>query len=75
MDKHQKKMVAPIVITVLLSAYMLTYFLFLLFMPMPVWAKVLVGLIPLVLLCASVYVLFQRIKEIRSGEEDDLSQY
>ena len=47
----------------------------LLSVPMPVWAKVLVGLIPLAMLGASVYVLIQRIKEIRSGEEDDLSQY
>ncbi len=75
MNQHQKKMIAPIVITVLLSAYMLTYFFVLLSVPMPVWAKVLVGLIPLAMLGASVYVLIQRIKEIRSGEEDDLSQY
>ena len=74
-NAHQKKMIAPIVVTVLLSAYMLTYFIVLLAMPMPVWAKVLTGLIPLALLCASVCVFIQRIKEIRSGEEDDLSQY
>jgi len=75
MNAHQKKMIAPIVITVLLSAYMLTYFVVLLIVPMPVWVKVLIGLIPLALLGASVFVLVQRIKEIRSGEEDDLSQY
>ncbi|MDD4312203.1 MAG: hypothetical protein PHW41_06945 [Eubacteriales bacterium] len=75
MNQHQKKMIAPTVITVLLSAYMLTYFFVLLAVPMPVWVKVLVGLIPLGMLGASVYVFIQRIKEIRSGEEDDLSQY
>ncbi len=75
MNAHQKKMIAPVVLTVLLSAYMLTYCFVLLSVPMPVWAKVLVGLIPLAMLGASVYVLIQRIKEIRSGEEDDLSQY
>ena len=75
MNQHQKKMIAPFVITVLLSAYMLTYFFVLLSVPMPVWPQVLVGLIPLAMLGASVYVLIQRIKEIRSGEEDDLSQY
>ena len=75
MNAHQKKMIAPIVITVLLSAYMLTYFVVLLIVPMTVWVKVLIGLIPLALLGASVFVLVQRIKEIRSGEEDDLSQY
>lgn len=75
MNQHQKKMIAPTVITVLLSAYMLTYFFVLLAVPMPTWVKVLVGLIPLAMLGASVYVFIQRIKEIRSGEEDDLSQY
>ena len=75
MNKHQKKMIAPIVVTVLLCAYMLTYFFVILSVPMPLWAKVLVGLIPLVLLGGSVTVMIQRIKEIRSGEEDDLSQY
>ena len=75
MKIHQKKMIAPIVITVLLSAYMLAYFLILLSLPMPVWVKIPVGFIPLALLFASVFVLIQRIKEIRSGEEDDLSQY
>jgi hypothetical protein len=68
-------MVAPIVVTVLLTAYMLTYFFILLSVPMSLWTKVLVGLIPLALLCGSVTVMIQRIKEIRSGEEDDLSQY
>jgi hypothetical protein len=75
MNAHQKKMIAPIVITFLLSAYMLAYFIFLIVLPMPVVVKVLVGVIPLALLGASVYVLVQRIQEIRSGEEDDLSQY
>ncbi len=75
MNAHRKKMIAPIVITVLLSAYMLAYCFVLLSVPMPVWVKALVGVIPLALLGASVYVLAQRIKEIRSGEEDDLSQY
>lgn len=75
MNAHQKKMIAPIVITILLSAYMLAYFFVLLSVPMPIWVKVIIGLIPLGLLGASIYVLLQRIKEIRSGEEDDLSQY
>ncbi len=75
MNAHQKKMIAPIVVTILLSAYMLTYFLVILSVPMPVWVKVLIGLIPLGVLGASIYVMLQRIKEIRSGEEDDLSQY
>lgn len=33
------------------------------------------GPIPLALVGVSVYVLVERIKEIRSGEEDDLDNY
>ena len=75
MNQHQKKRIAPIVVTVLLSVYMLSYFLVILSVPMPVWLKILIRLIPLGMLAASIYVPIQRIKEIRSGEEDDLSQY
>jgi hypothetical protein len=75
MNAHHKKMIAPIVITTLLSVYMLAYFFVLLSVPMPILLKILIGLIPLAMLGVSISVLIQRIKEIRSGEEDDLSQY
>ena len=42
---------------------------------LPGWAKVLVGLVTLALSAVAVGVLVQRIREIRSGEEDDLDQY
>ena len=41
----------------------------------PGWAKVLLCLIPLAVCAVAVGVLVQRIREIRSGEEDDLDQY
>lgn len=75
MNKHHKKMIAPIVVTVLLSAYMLLYIFVLMVLPMPLWVKLLIGLLPLALLAVCIGTLIQRIKEIRSGEEDDLSQY
>jgi len=76
MKKHAKKMVAPIVITVLLALYCIGFALtFLRVREMPLLVKLVGGIVPLLLLGVSVYVLVERIKEIRSGEEDDLSQY
>lgn len=74
MLKKGKKMVAPIVITILLGAYYIAYF-FLILRLVGQLAAILLGVIPLALAGGMVYVCIQRIREIRSGEEDDLSQY
>ena len=41
----------------------------------PLWAKLLLCLLPLGVCAVTALVLVQRIREIRSGEEDDLDQY
>ena len=74
MNKHAKKMIAPIVITVLMIVYYLAYWGFILHMLSGPWRWIL-GLVPLALGAASIGVCVQRIKEIRSGEEDDLGKY
>ncbi|WP_166435279.1 hypothetical protein [Lacrimispora indolis] len=51
MKLHRKKIIAPLVITILLVIYYMGF------------------------LAACIYVLLERIREIRSGEEDDLSNY
>lgn len=73
-SRHGYKLIAPIVITVLLVLLSIGWFLCYLAMDMAV--TTLVG----ALFCGgcagvSCYVLYERIKEIRSGEEDDLSKY
>lgn len=68
------KMIAPIVITVLLVLYYLLYFGLLLSLLDGLW-KYLLGIVPLGLAAGMIKVCLDRIKEIRSGEEDDLSQY
>jgi len=69
-------MIAPIVIVLLLSIYVLAYALACWLIPgMPLVVRLIFGLIPLGVAGVLVYVLIERIKEIRSGEEDDLSQY
>ena len=76
MRKHTRKLVAPIVITALVVAYYVGFFVLLSTTTGLATGWVIVGgVVPLCLAAAMIYVLIQRIKEIRSGEEDDLSQY
>lgn len=75
MKKHRKKMVAPIVITIIMILYFVCYFGFLLSLMHTVLQKVLLGICPALLGIGMIYVCVERIKEIRGGEEDDLSQY
>lgn len=70
-----KKIIAPIIITLLLGIYLITYAVELVSIMSENWMKLVLGMIPLALFGTSIYVLYERIKEIRSGEEDDLSKY
>lgn len=80
--KYWRKLLAPVIITVLLLLILISYLIAFLFIGMvdyafngASWFVVVFGLC----ICAgcgvSVYVLWERFKEISSGEEDDLDQY
>ena len=58
--QHRKKMAAPIIIAVLLIFW---------------YIGILMAIIPAAISGVISFVLAERIKEIRSGEEDDLSKY
>lgn len=75
MEEHSEKMIAPIVITVLFIVYYCIYFIILLAALPGIVLKLLFGIIPIALAAVMIFVCVQRMKEIRSGEEDDLSQY
>lgn len=75
MRKHTKKMVAPIVITIILVLYLLLYAAIVFFIPLPLSIRIAGLFIPLLLGGVLIAMLIERIKEIRSGEEDDLSKY
>lgn len=75
MEEHSEKMIAPIVITVLFIVYYCIYFIILLAELPGIVLKLLFGIIPIALAAVMIFVCVQRMKEIRSGEEDDLSQY
>ena len=74
MKSHFKKMIAPIVVTIIMALYYIVYFGFLIWFLEGVW-KYALGIVPLALIAVTVMVCIERIKEIKKGEEDDLSKY
>ncbi|MDO5110971.1 MAG: hypothetical protein Q4E65_01570 [Clostridia bacterium] len=75
MKLHYKKMIAPIVISILVICYCVLYGILIFAMEMPAWVKIAGGVIMVGLIGTMIFVLMERMKEIRKGEEDDLSQY
>ena len=74
MDSHKKKMIAPIVVTILMVLYYVIYFGFLISLLEGV-VKYALGIIPILFSIVMIKVCIERIREIKGGEEDDLSQY
>ena len=71
-----KKMLAPILITIFIITYYIFYFCVLCtILKETLIVLILFGIIPIALSVGMLYVCIQRIKEIRSGEEDDISKY
>ncbi len=71
---HRKKMIAPIVVTVIMVIYYIVYF-GLLITELEGVAKYALGVIPLLFAGVMIKVCLERINEIKKGEEDDLSKY
>lgn len=71
----RKKMLAPIVIGVIVGLYFMLWMSILIVLEAPRSIVVIMGLPMIVLLFLWIYVVMERIQEIRSGEEDDLSKY
>ncbi|WP_130864084.1 hypothetical protein [Bacilliculturomica massiliensis] len=72
---HTKKLVAPVIITVAVVLYLFVFLIACLLIDLPLIAKLLGALIPSAFIGVAIYVLVERINEVRSGEEDDLSNY
>ncbi len=74
MNEKNKKMIAPVVITVLTVLYYVVYFGFLVYVLEGIW-KYAFAIFPIALSAVMVKVCIERIKEIKKGEEDDISKY
>ena len=74
--QHRKKMAAPIIIAVLLILWYIGMAIACFCIPeIPFIFKILMAIIPAAISGVISFVLAERIKEIRSGEDDDLSKY
>ena len=70
-----KKYLVPIIISVLVIIYLVLYFGLIIMTIGNLFVKIIVGVLPVVFAGTMIFVLIERIKEIRSGEDDDLSKY
>ena len=70
----KRNMIAPIVITVIMVLYLIVYFGFVITLVGGFW-KYALGIIPMLFSAVMIKVCIERIREIKKGEEDDLSQY
>lgn len=75
-NTHKKKMIVPIIITVIFLIYLIAYGAIIFIGALEVTPVLLLLALPLLALAGGmVYTLKSRIEEIRSGEEDDLDNY
>ena len=74
MKSHKKKMIAPIVVAILMILYFIVYFGFLITLLSGIW-KIALGVLPVAFSLVMIKVCIERIREIKKGEEDDISQY
>ena len=75
MQAQSKKLIAPVIITTIFAVYFVFAAITSLLNLELLIAKIIGIVIPLALMGVSIFVLVERIKEVRSGEEDDLSKY
>ena len=74
MNSKNKKMIAPIIVTILTILYYIAYFGLLMSLFGGIW-KLIFGIFPLCFSVVMIKVCVERIREIKEGEEDDLSKY
>ena len=74
MNSNKKKIIAPIIVTVIMVLYYVVYFGFLIALLEGIW-KYALGIVPLGFSAVMVKVCIERLNEIKKGEEDDISKY
>lgn len=70
----KKKLIAPIIITVLTVIYYTLFFLLILTFA-DGWIRVVLGVVPIMISVFMIFACRERIQEIKGGEEDDLGKY
>ena len=72
---HKQKLRAPIIVSVILILYYALYFGILIALVQKLFWRCILGLFPIAFSAMLIKVCVERIREIKKGEEDDLSQY
>ena len=72
---HRRKMIAPIAVTAIVILYFIALIAVLITLDPEIWISIIGAIVGLVMIAVCIYVLMERIKEIKSGEEDDLDKY
>ena len=75
MNNHGKKMIAPILIVTIIIIYYIIVGASLKIFHVPNLIKIIILSISVIVSVTFVFILVERIKEIKGGEEDDLSKY
>ena len=69
-------MAAPIIVAIIVVLYYIGIAVLMISIPeIPIIFRILMVVVPLILAAVMIGVLISRIKEIKGGEEDDLSKY
>lgn len=71
MKKHTKKIIPPVIVTVLLVLFLLGYAI----LATISIVGIIFAIIAVIGIALSIYTLIERIHEIKKGEEDDISKY
>ena len=66
---------APIIVGVITLIYLIVIIFSFTYVETNIWTKILFIIPMLGLIGVTIYVVIDRIKEIKGGEEDDLSKY
>ena len=75
MKEHTKKIIAPVVIVVCITFYYIILTVILFKYDIPNIIKITALVFSISITIVFIGVLIERIKEIKQGEEDDLSKY
>ncbi len=71
----RKKMIMPVVFGVLFVMVLIGYGMLFFLVPIPIFIKLVIGLIIILIAASMFYVLMQRNRELGEEEKDDLSKY
>ena len=75
MSQPSKNIITPTIIVFIMSLYYILLTVSFILFNMPLFVIVIMSLISFIITGLLIYVLIERIQEIKKGEEDDLSQY